>query len=97
MLIRALGWAPDDVADQLDDLLAICGPPLVMAAEWLRSTATFASEHALTFADASGAAAARALPIPLVSADAQLLAAGLAGSPTALVSRLRLRAGAGTA
>ena len=32
VLIRALGWTAGDVADQLDDLTTILGPPLVMTA-----------------------------------------------------------------
>ncbi len=91
VLIRALGWEAADVDDQLDDLLAICCPPLAMAAEWLRSAAMPASEHGLILYDALRAAATRALGIPLVSDDARLLAAGVTESPAAVASRLRLR------
>jgi predicted nucleic acid-binding protein len=90
VLLRSLGWNGSDVADQLDDLVIICGPPLAMAAEWLRQAAELAERHRLTFYDAAWAAAARALGIPLVSVDARLLAAGLAESPAAVVQRLRL-------
>jgi hypothetical protein len=45
--------------------------------------------HGLSFYDACWAATA--LQIPLISADRQLLAAGLAESPTAITTRLRLR------
>jgi predicted nucleic acid-binding protein len=90
VLVRALGWSGSDVADQLDDLIVICGPPLAMAGEWLRQAATIGSTHGLTFYDAAWAAAASSLGVSLVSADTQLLAAGLAESPTAVTRRLQL-------
>jgi predicted nucleic acid-binding protein len=90
VLLRALGWSGSDVADQLEDVVTICGPPLAMAAEWIRQAAELGERHKLTFYDAAWAAAAQALGISLVSVDAQLLAAGLAESPTAVVRRLRL-------
>ena len=90
VLSRALGWTGADVADQLDDLHAILGPPLVMTPVWLRRAATLAHTHALSFYDASWAAAAVELAIPLISADRQLLAADLAESPTEITSRLKL-------
>jgi len=83
VLLRALGWNGSDVADQL----------LAMAAEWLRRAAAIGAAHRLTFYDAAWAAAAEALGVPLVSADAQLLAAGLAESPEAVAHRLRLPLG----
>lgn len=91
VLLRRLGWDGSDVADQLDDLVVICGPPLAMAAEWLRQAAAIGADHRLTFYDAAWAAAAGALGVSLVSADAHLLATGLAESPTAAARRLRLR------
>lgn len=90
VLPRCLGWSASDVADQLEDLVIICGPPLAMAAEWLRQAAELGKRHGLTFYDAAWAAAARALGISLVSVDTQLLAAGLAEAPAAVVKRLRL-------
>ena len=33
VLLRALRWSSTDVADQLDDLLTICGAPLTMTAD----------------------------------------------------------------
>lgn len=90
VLTRALRWPPQDVADQLDDLLTICGTPLVSSAEWLRSAASLAHRHTLSFYDAAWAAAAHGLDVPLASSDRQLQAAGLAESPTSLVRRLRL-------
>jgi predicted nucleic acid-binding protein len=90
VLVRALHWEPADVADQLDDLQTILGPPLVMTGDWLRHAAVLAHIHGLTFYDASWAATAERLGLVLVSADRHLLAAGLAESPTATVARLQL-------
>jgi predicted nucleic acid-binding protein len=90
VLIRALGWPASDVADQLDDLTTILGPPLVMTAPWLRRAAELADEHTLSFYDAAWAAAASELGVPLVSADRKLLAAGLAQTPTNIATRLSL-------
>ncbi len=90
VLVRALHWEPADVADQLDDLQTILGPALVMTGDWLRHAAHLAHIHALTFCDASWAAAAEKLGVVLVSADRRLLAAGLAESPAATVVRLTL-------
>lgn len=90
VLLRALHWSGPDVADQLDDLVLICGAPLAMAAAWFREAAIIGAAHALTFYDACWVAAAQALGVSLVSADAQLLSAGLAESPRATAQRLRL-------
>jgi predicted nucleic acid-binding protein len=90
VLLRSLGWRGSVVADQLEDLVIICGPPLAMAAEWLRKAAELGERHRLTFYDAAWAAAAEALGIPLVSVDAHLLTAGLADSPATVVRRLQL-------
>lgn len=91
VLLRALGWNGSDIADQLDDLVVICGPPLAMAAEWFRRAAVIGEANRLTFYDASWAAAAEALGVSLVSADTRLLTAGLAESAAAVAERLRLR------
>ncbi|HEX7739349.1 MAG TPA: type II toxin-antitoxin system VapC family toxin [Marmoricola sp.] len=88
VLSRALQWSASDVAEQLDDLLLIVGPPLAMAQPWLRTAADLAAAHGLTFYDASWAAAASELGVPLVSADRQLISAGLAVSPTAFAAGL---------
>ena len=90
VLLRSLQWSASDVADQLDDLVVICGAPLAVAAAWFRQAADIGVTHGLTFYDACWAAAAQALRISLVSVDAQLLAAGLAESPGAVVQRIRL-------
>ena len=93
VLLRSLKWSAEDTADQLDDLLVICGPPLVPAPAWHREAAGLAEAHRLSFYDAAFAAAARAMRATLVSADKQLLAAGLAESPAACAKRLRLLPG----
>jgi predicted nucleic acid-binding protein len=90
VLAKFLKWQPKTVADQLDVLRTTCGTPLMLEAQWARDAALLAAEHGLTFYDAAWAAAARAVEVPLVSADRQLLAAGLAESATGIVERLRL-------
>jgi len=90
VLLGALRWPSDEVADQLDDIVAICGAPLMMTAGWFRQAAGLAGDHGLSFYDASWAAAAIALKIPLVSVDRRLLTAGLAESPKDFSGRLRL-------
>jgi predicted nucleic acid-binding protein len=93
VLLRVLGWIGSDIADQLDDLVVICGTPLAMAADWLRTAAVIGEKHRLTFSDAAWAAAAEALGVSLISTDSQLLGAGLAESPAAVTERLRLPPG----
>ena len=61
-----------------------------MAPAWLRRAATLAHVHAFPFYDASWAAAAVELGVPLISADRRLLAAGLAESPSDITTCLRL-------
>ena len=90
VLTRSLHWPAEDIADQLDDLQAILGPPLAMSSAWLRSAAELADPHTLSFYDASWSAAAVELGIPLVSADSRLISANLADSPGSIVARLGL-------
>jgi predicted nucleic acid-binding protein len=90
VLVRGLRWTAGDVAEQLDDMLAITGPPLVMTQGWLREAAALAQAHALSFYDACWAASAAALGIPLVSADRRLLRAGLAESTSDIAARFKL-------
>lgn len=90
VLTVALGWTAQDVSDQLDDLVSICGSPLGLTLDWLSQAAFLAETHGLTFYDAAWAASARGLGMSLVSADSKLLEAGLAESPTAAARRLRL-------
>lgn len=89
ILLRRLRWAAA-VADQLTDLLTICGPLLPWQEEWLAPAAGHAERHGLSFYDACWATAAESFGVGLVSADRQLLAAGLAESPTAAAGRLGL-------
>lgn len=91
VLLRALAWRAEEIADQLDDVVTVCGPPLAMSPEWFGLAARLGVEHQLTFYDAAWAAAALALQVPLVTTDSQLLGAGLAESPSEVVRRLRLR------
>ena len=90
VLLRALGWPGELVAEQLSDMVELIGAPLGMAAEWLGRAASLADAHGLTFYDASWAAAAAELGIPLVSADRLLLGSGLAESATDICKRLRI-------
>ncbi len=90
ILGRSLGWSARAVAHQLDDLLELCGPVLVADSRSLHRAALLRERHDLTFYDAAWAAAASELGVALVSADKQLVGAGLAESPTACVQRLRL-------
>jgi predicted nucleic acid-binding protein len=90
VLLRALRWSAADVADQIDDLLVICGPPLILTSAWAREAASVAERHRLTFYDAAWAAAARSLDVPLVTADRQLLQTELALSVPEVVERLAL-------
>lgn len=90
VLLKRQSWRPQDVADQLDDLLIICGAPILLIPAWLREAATLARKHSLTFYDAAWAATARALGVPLVSADNRLVGAGLALSPASAVRHLHL-------
>jgi predicted nucleic acid-binding protein len=91
VLLRALSWPPEAVADQLDDLVTICGTPLVMQQPWLRDATHLSAQNGLTFYDACWAGAARGVSVSLVSADRQLLSAGLAESASSVVERLRLK------
>jgi len=90
VLLRALRWPASEVADQIDDLLVICGRPLTPAPAWYRAAARLGEQHRLSFYDAMFAAAAQQTQAGLVSADKQLLAAGLAESASAFAVRIGL-------
>lgn len=90
VLVRSLGWSGAAVADQLTDIVTVCGAPLALGLDWHRRAALVGHRHGLTFYDAAWAAAAEALGVALVSADARLLGAGLAESPAGVARRLRL-------
>ena len=76
VLLRSLGWRASEVADQLDDLRAIC-PVLEPAPDALRLAAVLAEKHALTFYDALYPATAQLHGAVLATADEALLASGL--------------------
>ena len=86
VLLRAVGWSAADVADQLDDLRAICGV-LALGAPEQRIAAGLAHEHALTFYDAANVAAAQARGALLATCDKALLDAGVGESAAALARR----------
>ncbi len=90
ILLRSLGWSGSQVADQLMDLVLVCGAPLNVTMGWLHEAAELGERFGLTYYDAAWGAVARSLAIPLVSADKQLLATGLAESPTNVAQRLGL-------
>ena len=90
VLVRSLRWDAADVARQLDDLLTIVGTPLAMSSPMRADAADLAQEYSLSFYDASWAATAAALRVPLISADRRLLAADLAESAASFSSRLQL-------
>ncbi len=90
VLLRSLGWSGAAVADQLTDIVTVCGAPLALGLDWHRRAAVVGHRHGLTFYDAAWAAAAEALGVSLVSADDRLLGAGLAESPADVARRLRL-------
>ncbi len=87
VLLRALGWPAADVADQLDDLGAMCGVVAAGAAE-RRMAALLAEEHTLTFYDAVYAAVARSRGSMLATADKALLGAGVGDSAATIATRL---------
>lgn len=90
VLLRSLRRPAQEVAGRLNDLLRLCGPPISFQPGWRVDAAELGQKHDLTYYDAAYAAAARGLEAPLVTADRQLLASGLAESPTAFAQRLQL-------
>jgi len=89
VLTRSLRWSADRVVDQVEDLLAIVGAPTVLDRTGRAVAASLATEHRLTYYDASWAAVARVHHGVLVSGDRQLLDAGLAVTPTAWLANDR--------
>lgn len=87
VLLRALRWPASDVADQLDDVRAICAV-LAPGAGELRLAARLAEAHTLTFYDAVYAVAARSRGAALATADQTLLDAGAGEPPSAIATRL---------
>ena len=88
VLLRSLRWSAGDAADQIDDLLAICGPQLVPDPRSRRRAAELAEEHKLSFYDAVSAATAPVRGFSLVTADRRLLGVELGESPARFVDRL---------
>jgi predicted nucleic acid-binding protein len=72
------GLPAQEVAAALAALRSICGEPEPLTPADETRAARLAQDHALTFYDAGYAAIAQRLARPLVSADAELLNAGLA-------------------
>lgn len=71
------GWPAERIAAALELLCEVCGDPIALEPEDHRATAELALTHKLTFYDASYAAIARRLDRRLISADSDLLDAGL--------------------
>ena len=92
VLLRRRHWPAADVADTIDDLAALVGGMIPFATAWARDGFVLAEQHGLTSYDACWVAAARHLGVSLVSADRQLLDAGLAASATSAATRLGLLA-----
>ncbi len=89
LMLRPLRLSATSVTAVLTALRAACGPFLTPLPSWDGVAASLGARHGLSFYDAAWAAAARALEVPLVSADRQLLGAGLAVSATEAADRLR--------
>jgi len=75
-LLRGRGWPASRVADQLDDVDRIA-PVVGATPSERRVAADLAERHGLTFYDALFAATARGRQAALVTADGELLRAGL--------------------
>lgn len=89
-LLRRKGWPADQIADSIEDLIALIGHVVPVSTTWARDGFHLAEQHRMSAYDGCWAAAARHLHVPLVSADQQLLRAGLAESPTQAAIRLEL-------
>jgi predicted nucleic acid-binding protein len=74
------GWPAEKIAAALDLMIEICGDPIELLPVDYRIAADLALAHNLTFYDASYAAIARRTDRRLLSADSDLIAAGLAAS-----------------
>ena len=88
VLLRPLRLPAAAVREQLAAVLVLCGPVVHPPLTWLEAAADLGERHRLTFYDAGWAAAAQALGCPLVSADRQLLSAGLAITATEAAASL---------
>jgi predicted nucleic acid-binding protein len=88
VLLRSLRWTGEAASAQLDDLEAICPDVVPLTPATRADAARLAAVHGLTFYDAAYWASARALEVPLISADRALLAASAGESPTSFASGL---------
>lgn len=87
VLLRPLRQPASVVAAQSSLLRVLCGPVVHPCPPGTRRPRRWGSSTALTFYDAGWAAAVQVLDGPLVSADRQLLAAGLAIAVTDAAGR----------
>ncbi|MGH2928948.1 MAG: type II toxin-antitoxin system VapC family toxin [Solirubrobacteraceae bacterium] len=78
ILIRSSGWARDRIVTALGLLLEICGEPIQLERADHPIAVELALVHRLAFYDASYVAIARRTGRSLLSADHDLIAAGLA-------------------
>lgn len=92
VLLGPLGRPAGDVRRGVTALGAVIGAAVAFDETWAGRAAELGEQHRLSFYDACWAAAAQHLAVPLVSADRQLLDAGLAESPTVAATRLGLMA-----
>jgi predicted nucleic acid-binding protein len=90
VLSRSLQLSASNVAGVLEDLASIVGTPLVCNVEDLAAAAQLAAEHGLTFYDAAWAAVAVRAGAVLVTADVELIRAGLGESPATVARSLGL-------
>jgi predicted nucleic acid-binding protein len=89
VLLRPLGWSAGDVGGLLQDLRELCAP-LAATQDELALAAELGERHGLTFYDGAYAAVARCREATLVTADRQLVAAGLGEGAADFVARIGL-------
>jgi predicted nucleic acid-binding protein len=89
VLLRSLRWSPIAVADQLDDLRAICNVVVPTPAE-LRAATDIASRSGLTFYDSAYVAVAKTRGSVFVTADGPILSKSLGESADGVAARLGL-------
>jgi predicted nucleic acid-binding protein len=80
VLARNSSWDGERVAKALALLLEVCGDPLALTAADHRVAGDLASDHGITFYDASYAAIAQRLGREVLSADGDLIEPGLAAN-----------------
>ncbi len=77
-LLKRLALSPEEITAGLDMVEEACGPPIELSHVDFLPTAELASEHDLTFYDASYVAIGRRMGRDVISADSDLLDPGLA-------------------